>query len=326
LNLSDLNSLVQKLNAIREKLREKQEEQEKAKELSYQKSKETERLRKLSLVVEKPLDLKSVSEKNLVEEVEVEISKLKAEEMELEKQIAQGVSELKFPIRNPNPEISEGNATFYFEDGVYENAIDYLRLALSMKQQLVIENVVFYTDKIVIKEKSETDEATDCLTNAAKSIWALGSIMLGKVSEEMRKTIDFLNKSKYKQLWEFLGPRGTISLQNAYENFGYVDATEKKNARTFYSQLESRQTPPLATGDGKGNFQLTIYGRLAWASYKKTYDIPEDKAKEHEHISGAQEVEKEKPTETARKPSQTALQSFMEKVFLDKGEESEEND
>jgi tetratricopeptide (TPR) repeat protein len=320
LNLGDLDSLVQKLNAIREKLKERQKEQEKAKELGYQKSRETERLKKLSLVAEKSFDLKAASEETLAEEVEAEISKLKTEEMELEKQIAKSVSDVKFPIKNPNPEISEGNATFYFEEGAYENAIDYLKLALSINQQLIIDNAVFYADKIVIRGKSNADEATDCLMNAAKSIWALGSIMLGKVSEEMKKTIDFLNRSKYKQLWEFLGPRGTIPLQNAYENFGLTDETEKKNARTFYSQLESRVTPPLTTGDGKGNFQLTIYGRLVWASYKKICCIPEEKAEEGEHVSEVQEAEKVKPTETTRKPSQTALQNFMEKVLLNEGE------
>jgi len=323
LNLSDLNSLVQNLNAIQEKLKEKQKEQEKVKEITYQESRETERLKKLSLVVEKPFDLKAIPEKAPVEEVGVEISKLKTEEMDLEKQIAQGISEFKFPIKDPNPEISEGNATFYFKEGAYENVIDYLKAALNMKQQLVIDNVVFYADKVVIRGKSDADEATDCLTNAAKSIWALGSIMLGRVSEEIKKTIDFLSRSKYKDLWEFLGPRGTISLSDAYKNFGYGDETKKKNARTFYSQLESRLAPPLTTGDGKGNFQLTIYGRLVWASYKKTCSIPAEKAEESEHISEVQEVkdvEKAKPTETTKKPSQTALQNFMEKVLLDKGE------
>jgi hypothetical protein len=320
LNLGDVDSLVQKLNVVREKLEEKQKEQEKVKEFAFQKTRETERLEKLSLIAEKSFDSNAASEKTRVKELEAEISKLRIEEVKLEKEIAEGISELKLPIKDPNPEVSEGNSTFYFEEGLYRNAIDYLKLTLSMKQELIIDNVVFYADKIVIRGKSKADEATDCLGNAAKSIWALGSILLGKVPEEMKEIIDFLNRSKYKQLWEFLGPRGTVSLQDAYENFGLTGETEKKRARTFYSQLESRLTPPPATGDGKGNFQLTIYGRLVWASYKKICGIPEEKAEEREHISEVKEVEKAKPQETARKPSQTALQNFMDKVLLDEGE------
>jgi hypothetical protein len=322
LNLGDLNSLVQKLNIVREKLEEKKKQEERAKEFIHQETTESERLKKLSLIAGKSFDVNALPESARVKEVEAEVSKLKTEEMELEKQIAEGISELKFPIKDPNPEVSEGNATFYFEEGLYDNAVDYLRLTLSMKQQLTIDNVVFHSDKIVVRGKSKAVDATDCLENAAKSIWALGSIMLGKVSEEMKETIGFLNRSKYKQLWEFLGPRGALSLQNAYENFGLTGDTEKKRARTFYSQLESRLAPPLATGDGKGNFQLTIYGRLVWASYKKLCDVQEEKAEKSEHISEAQEVEKVKPTETTRKPSQTALQNFMEKVLLDEGEKN----
>jgi len=319
LYLSDLDLLVQKLRGIREKLEEKQKEQEKVEKFASQKSRETERLKKLSLIAGKSFDSNDASERARVKELEAEITKLKIEEVELEKQIAGAISELKLPIKDPNPDISEGNSTFYFEEGSHRNAIDYLKSTLSLKQELTIDDVVFYADKIVIRGKSKADEATDCLDNAVKSIWALGSILLGKVPEEMKGIIDFLNKSKYKQHWEFLGSRGTVSLQDAYENFGITDAEEKKRARTFYSQLESRLTPPPATGDGKGNFQLTIYGRLVWASYKKICGIPEEIAEEREHVPEA-EVEKAQPTETARKPSQTALQNFMDKVLLDKGE------
>jgi hypothetical protein len=314
-----LNALVQNLNALREKRKEKQKEQEKAKESTYQRSRETERLKKLSLVAGKSFDLRDTPEETRTQEVESEINKLTAEEVELEKRIAKGIAEMTFPIKDPNPEISEGNATFNFEEGVYDNALDYLKLALGMQQQLIIDNVVFHANKIVVKGKSKADEATDSLMNATQSIWCLGSIMLGKITDEMRKTIDSLNKSKYKHLWEFLGPRGTISLQNAYENLGLTSDTDKKNARTFYSQLESRSTPPVATGDGKGNFQLTVYGRLVWASYKKMSGIPDERVEEHEQIAGGQAKELQ-PTEKTRKPSQTALQNFMEKVLLDEGE------
>ena len=320
LDFSELDSLVQKLNTIQENLKEKQKEREKAKEFGNQRKREAERLKKLSLIAGKSFDLEAVPEKTQVKEIEAEISKLKTDKIELEKQIAEGISKVKLPIKNPNPEISKGNAIFYFEKGVHENAINYLKRSLSMTEQLGIDNVIFHADKIVVRGKSEADGATDSLMNATQSIRALGSIMLGKVSEEMRKTIDFLNKSKYKDLWEYIGPKGSISLQKAYENFGLTNETEKKRARTFYSQLESRLTPPLATGDGKGNFQLTIYGRLVWASYKKTCAIPEEKTEEAERVSEAQEVEEAQPTETTRKPSQTALQNFMEKVLLEEGD------
>lgn len=320
MDLSELDSLVQKLNTIQENLKEKQKEREKAKEFGNQRKREAERLKKLSLIARKSFDLEAVPEKTQVKEIEAEISKLNTDKMELEKQIAEGISKVKLPIKNPNPEISKGNAIFYFEKGVHENAINYLKRSLSMTEQLKIDNVLFYADKIVIKGKSEADEATDSLMNAAQSIWALGSIMLGKVPNEMRETIDSLNKSKYQRLWEFLGSRGSTSLENTYENFKLMDETEKKKARTFYSQLESRRTPPLATGDGKGKYQLTMYGRLVWASYKKTYAVREEEIEEAERVSEVQEVEKVQPRETTKKPSQTALQNFMEKVLLEEGD------
>lgn len=320
MNLADLDSLVQKLKILQQKLEEKQKEREKAKRLLYKRGRKAERLKKLSLVAGKDFDLEAVSEKVQVEEVEAEISKLKTEEMELEKKTAKGISEVKFPIRTPDPEISKGNAIFLFEEGVYENAIDYLKHILSMSEQLIIDNVVFQANKIVVRGKPKADEATDCLANAAQSIWALGSIMLGKIPEEMRKTIEFLSRSKYKHLWEFIGPRGSVSLKTTYDNFKLTNETERKRARTFYSQLESLRTPPLATGDGKGEFQLTIYGRLVWASYKKTCAIPEEKTEEAERISEVQEVEEAQPAGEIRKPSQTALQNFMEKVLLDEGD------
>ena len=321
MSLGELDSLVQKLNTIQENLKEKQVEREKAKDLGNQRKREIERLKKLSLIAGKSFDLEAVPKKAQVKEIEAEVSKLKVDEVELEKQIAKGISEVKFPIKNPNPEVSKGNAIFYFEEGVYENAINYLKHSLSITEQLEVDNVIFHTDKIVVKGKSEADEATDCLANAAQSIWALGSIMLGKVPKEMRETIDSLNKSKYKQLWEFIGSRGSTSLENTYENFERTDETEKKRARTFYSQLESLRTPPLATGDGKGNYQLTMYGRLVWASYKKTCAVPEEKTEEEaERVSELQEVEEVQRQETTKKPSQTALQNFMEKVLLEEGD------
>lgn len=320
LNLGDLDSLVQKLKSIQENLEEKQKEQEEVKKSAYQRNMEADRLKKLSLVAGKSFDLEAVPEKAQLKEIEAEIIRLKTGKMELEKQIANGVSEVKFPIKSSTPEISKGDAIFYLEEGAYENAISYLKRSLSIREQLVIDDVVIHTDKIVVRGKSKADEATDCLANAAQSIWALGSIMLGKVPEEMRETIDSLKKSKYKHLWEFIGPRGSVSLKSTYENFKLKDETEQKRARTFYSQLESLRTPPLATGDGKGMFQLTIYGRLVWASYKKTCAISEEKTEEVERVSEAQEVEEAQPTETKRKPSQTALQNFMEKVLLEEGD------
>jgi len=320
LNLGDLDSLVQKLKAIQENLEEKQKEQEEAKKSAYQRNMEAERLKKLSLVAGKSFDLEAVHEKAQVTEIEAEIIRLKTDKMKLEKQIANGISEVKFPIKNPNPEISKGNAIFYLEEGAHENAISYLKRSLSMREQLVIDNVVIHADKIVVRGKSKADEATDCLANVAQSIWALGSIMLGKIPKEMIKTIDFLKKSKYKHLWEFIGPRGSVSLKKTYENFKLTNETEQKRARTFYSQLESIRTPPLATGDGKGKFQLTIYGRLVWASYKKTCAIPEEKTEEAERVSEVQEVEEAQATQTTRKPPQTALQNFMEKVLLEEGD------
>jgi len=308
------------LKNIQENLKEQQTERERAKTLGDQRKRELERLKKLSLITGKSFDSEVTPEKAQVKAMEAEISKLRVNEMELEKQIAKGISEVKFPIKNSNPEISGGNALFYFEEGIYENAINYLKQSLSMSEQLVIDNVIFHSDKIVIKGKSKADEATDCLANAAQSIWALGSIMLEKVPKEMRITIDSLNKSKYQQLWEFIGQRGSISLENAYETFKLTEEKEKKKARTFYSQLESLRTPPLAKGDGMGYYQLTTYGRLVWASYKKTYAVQEEKIKEGEQILDIQEVEKVQHRETTRKPPQTALQNFMEKVLLDEGD------
>lgn len=316
LDLSDLDSLIQKLNTIKENLKEKQKEQEQAKEFGNQRKREAARLKKLSLIAGKSFDLEAVTEKIQVKEIETEINKLNADEIELEKQIAEGISKVKFPIKNPNPEISKGNAIFYFEKGVHENAINYLKRSLSMSEQLEIDNVIFHADKIVVRGKSEADEAIDSLMNAAKSIWALGSIMLGKIPKEMRKTIDSLNKSKHKELWEFIGPRGSTSLESTYENFKLTDEIEKKRARTFYSQLESLRTPPLTTGDGKGNYQLTMYGRLVWASYEKTYAVREGAGR----VSEVQELGKVQPRETKKKPSQTALQNFMEKVLLEEGD------
>jgi len=320
LKLSELNSLIQKLNALHEKLEEKRTEQEQAKKLVHERKKEAERLKKLSLVTGKTYDLETEAEKTKAKEVEAEISNLESTAPKLEEQIAKGISEVQFPIKNKNPEISKDDAIFYLEEGDHESAINYLKRSLSMSEQLAIDNVVFYADKIVVRGKSEADEATDSLMNAAQSIWALGSIMLGKVSEEMRETIDSLKESKYKHLWEFIGPRGTISLQKAYENFKLTDEKEKKRARTFYSQLESLRKPPLATGDSKGNFQLTTYGRLVWTSYKKICAIPEEKTEEAERVLEEQKVKEIQPTETIRKLSQTALQNFMEKVLLEEGD------
>lgn len=320
LKLSELDSLVQKLNTIQDKLKEKWIEQEQAKKLGSRKNREAARLEKLSLITGKSFDLEATPEKIQVKEVEAEISKLNAEVIELEKRISEGIPGVKFPVKNPTPEVSKGNAIFFFEEGVYENAINYLKQALSMSEELEIDNVVFRSDKIVVRGKSEVDEATDSLMNAAQSIWALGSIMSGKVPKEMRETISSLNQSKHKQLWEFIGSRGNISLENTYENFKLTDATEKKRARTFYSQLESLRTPPLAIGDGKGNYQLTMYGRLVWTSYKRTYAVPEEKIEEAERVSEVQEVGKEQPREPTKKPSQTALQNFLEKVLLKEGD------
>lgn len=320
MNLNDLDSLVRKLKTIQESLEGKQKEQAEAKKSAHQMNMEAERLKKLSSVAAKSFDLEAVPEKAQAKEIEAEIIRLKADKMELEKQIAASISEVKFPIKDPNPEISNGNAIFHLEEGAYESAISYLKRSLSTGEQLVVDNVVIHADKIVVRGKSKADEATDCLANAAQSIWALGSIMLGKTPKEMRKTIDSLSKSKYKHLWEFIGSRGSILLKNAYENFKLTDEREQKSARTFYSQLESLRTPPLAIGDGKGKFQLTIYGRLIWVSYKKTCAIPEEKTEETEHVSEVQEVEEAQPTETTRKPSQTALQNFMKKVLLKEGD------
>jgi len=320
LKLSELDTLIQKLNAVQEEVEEKQNEQERVKELIHKRKREAVRLKKLSLITGKAYDLETVSEKTQTKEIAAEISKLKTEKMELEKQIAKGISELKFPTRSPNPEISKGDAIFYLEEGEHQNAINYLKSSLNMSEHLIIDNVIFHADRILVKGKTEVDEVSDCLVNAAHSIWALGSIMLGKVPEEIKKTIDSLSKSKYKHLWEFIGSRGSISLKNIYENLRLTDETEKKNTRTFYSQLESARTPPLATGDGKGNFQLTLYGRLVWASYRSTYGIPEEKTEQAEGVSEVQEVEEAQTTETTRKPSQRALQNFMEKVLLEEGD------
>jgi hypothetical protein len=319
LELRDLNALVQNLNSIRERRKEKQNEQKKAEVTADQQNKEAERLRKLSLITGKSFDSGDARGETRSASVESDIKELIAEETKLENQIATGIAELKFPIKDKDPEISDGNAIFSFEEGVYDPAIDYIKLSLSMKEQLTIDNVVFYPNKILIKGKSQAGEATGDLLNAVQSIWSLGSIMLGKIPDQMKETIDSLKESKYNYLWEFLGRLGNISLQEVYRNFKYESEADKKNARTFYSQLESRFKQPIAIGDGKGNFQLTFYGRLVFASYRKSRGISGEKVEEREQTSSDQ-VKGPQPKEEARKPSQTALQNFMEKVLLNKGD------
>ena len=320
LNLNELDSLIQALNANREKLKEKQDELKQCEKLVDEKRAEVDRLKKLALISERSFDSDIVSEKTQREEIETEINNLQTETRELEKQIAKGITEIKFPIKDPKPEISKGDAIFCFEEDTHEDSINYLRSAFNMTKRLVIDNVLFCPDRIVVMGTSELHGATDCLLHATQTIWALGSIMLGKEPGEIKNTLDFLRRSKYKHLWEFIGSRVKISNEDVYSNFGLKDETERKRARTFYSQLESRLTPPPVTGDGKGNFQLTTYGRLVWASYKKkTYAIPKEEKERVESVLEVQEAEKIESEETTEQPTQTALQNFFEKVLLKEG-------
>ena len=320
MNLSELDSLIQTLKANREKIREKQDELKRLEKLIDKKRAEVDRLKKLSLISGKSFESNIVSEKTRREEIETGINNLQTKALELEKEVAKRIAEIKFPIKDPTPEISKGDAVFYFEENTHEDSIDYLKSAFNLKERLVIDNVLFYPDRIVVMGTSELDEATDRLLHATKAIWALGSIMLGKEPDEMRKTLDFLKRSKYKHLWEFIGPRGKVSNEEVYSSFGLVDEIEKKRARTFYSQLESRLSPPLVTGDGKGNFQLTTYGRLVWASYKKICAVSKAKAEQVEQASEVQEEEKIEFEEMKKEQTQTALQNFFTEVLLSEGD------
>lgn len=309
MNFNKIDELAQTVLQKRTLKIEKTKQLEKLKPKFKDLSQEAERLRKLSTVTGGTYEEPTAEMNKQVEEIKKEISDVDEQISTIEEQIANGIASLTADV-NPTPEIVADKAIFKYTQGPCSNIISYLIQRLTFGDQLNVDGVIFTSENAEVLGAKNAFDATDQFIKAVQTLRVFGSIMLGKEPEKIKVCREFLHKSKHRHVWELLAKMGKTKLEVIFKQHGIEGREERKRIRTFLSDLQKRDLPPIL-GDGSGTFWLTTFGKQVKLRYEAVYGSAKDKI-----------IEDTLPQqETERSPTESGLNKWLEIVYGGKEEE-----
>jgi chromosome segregation ATPase len=189
----------------------------------------------------------------------------------LEDQIANGLSELKIKLSH-DPRLEEKVAIFEMEETDVEQGLAFIRRLIGIEGELELMDVVFERDKIRVKEVNDSEDATNKLEQAVKTIRAFGKSMIGEISPEVMEGMNYVTNSKFGTVWDFLVSKDNITSQEAYDIAQAKTTEDQVWVTDFLNELKKRG---ITESDSSGKHELTTLGKLMQCYYKYCiYSIP----------------------------------------------------
>ena len=270
--LSELSELVTKLQEADARVNEL-ERQVRELEMEHQRSiEESERLRMLELITGKKFTRPKEEVAKQLELYRRELTKVRQERKKLYEAIGKGIAELLLNIASPYPKISEGEAIFYLDEDKSESALDFIKIVIGCKAEVLeVEGVQFLPDRVIVKGAKTANEATKRLFTAVKVIRDYGKVMAGECPPEIAKIVESLRsrKSPYAEVWKLLALKERITTKETYEVLGIKEESERKKIRAFLSELRKEG---IVVHEGE-YYSLSTKGRLVKLWYERVEEV-----------------------------------------------------
>ena len=206
-----------------------------------------------------------------------EIGNLRASTAIAEKEILEGMKQLIFdvfpdPSNIPAPD-TEKNALLKFEGEPLEDLVQFIATTLSSGVPVRLDNISLYPDKIKVSCVEKISDEVESMEIFVRNIQRMARIALQEKDPDVDEVATKLHDSRYRDIWEVIKGRKSISLQELYSELNIVDQKdERKNVQNFFtnSKIVLKDKFPFYTSE-KGNYELNFFGALVWKHYQTQF-------------------------------------------------------
>jgi len=327
MKLAELDVLIEGLHKKEQELETKHSEAEKARSMQSERELKQGLLEKYANITGEPVE--GVTEEcDVLKKLEADIKGVKEEIIRAKSEVSQAIENITFPIDYENAKINKNTVTYKFKDGNDYLSIKYLIEEMGIDNTLEIDGVKFLPNMIVVQGVSTENDAVERLCKAVCVIKTYGSVAQGKETPEIKRMREWLSKSKYREYWEILAMHGQISLSKIYKQSGITDKKKQSLIKQFFVDLRHKHGVSPLGSDGHGNYWLTRFGKLVWASYQRYHPVdlgvkPPEQDLKKEAIAQKELPEKEKTKNKLGKTS--TLNTFFGSVLQIEENEHDDN-
>jgi len=236
---------------------------------------------------------------------------------ELKNQALKGMTELNLPVSDQLTIDSDGNLVATLEGGPYEKSVKFIADRFDSSVPLDIDDVLLHADRIIAIKVANTKTGAQKLLLFKGNIQRMARVSVGLEDPEIKKVVDYMHKGTYKDIWEAVGSRQKVVLEELYGNLGITETNGKKRVQNFFinnRKMLGNAFPFINTSPGV--WKRTFFGSLVWGSYQTFYPS----AKETRTTLEEAEKKSEDQGTVKRKiePKIQPLNKYMESEKLDK--------
>jgi len=244
-----------------------------------------------------------------LEEVKEEIEASQDSSAKLEKEILEGLKKLTLDVPQGVPQIdSENKATLVFEGDPCNKAVQFIASILNSDIPMKLDNVLLHPDRAVVKNVQKPIEVVNALQVFLDNISRLGRVALKENDPDVEEAVKYLHESRYRDIWEAIGGKRTVSNQDLYSQLNLQTQKERKKIRNFFTNLEialKNRFPFIRLQ--KGAYELNFFGTLVWKRYKDEY-LKKEELMEEEKAPLEEPAKKDRE----EKPKKASLNNFLD--------------
>jgi hypothetical protein len=230
----------------------------------------------------------------------------------LEKEIYEAMQDITLPIPLELPKVdSSGNASIPFEGGPYDHTVRFIATTMSSNVPLGLDKAQLHPDKVVITNVKDSASVIESLKILRDNLRRLARIALKVKDPDVERIAEYLHKSDYRDIWEAVKGRKSISYEEIFSDLNIAEAKGKKRVRNFFTNLEMQledKFPFIRTDSA--TYELSFFGSLVWKRYSDEY-ISQNTSISSQEVSSGTVVKKEEKKGEPKKASMPSLNKYL---------------
>jgi hypothetical protein len=199
-----------------------------------------------------------------VEKTEKEYHRLQFLTKKMEHDLAKGLMEAQFNIKEESLEPTPVNniATFELTPAERGGVLAFINETLTGNKSLplVVDDIIFDENKITVPATS-TEEAINQLAYLHAVICLVGKILYGEEAKDVKVLRGHLKNSKYRVVWDKLVERGSLTQQEIFEIARARDEKSKMRVFAFLEDINRKLSLPSLTRS-QDKIKINAFGRL----------------------------------------------------------------
>lgn len=213
--------------------------------------------------------------------------------------------------RDIPPPDSEKKVVVNFEKGSFTNAVKFMASILNSDIPLKLDNILLYPDKITVANVQQKIEAAEALKNFIENVKRMARIALRENDPDIEETAKYLYESPYRDIWETIRGRKTVSLHEIYSELN-IKQDEMQKVRNFFTntKIVLREKYPFICVE-KGNYELSFFGSLVWKYYQSNY-IRKTEVEQEDKNEKEATIKESAKKDDSQKNERTTLNSFLD--------------